>query len=1390
MLQGILFTRDFLERGIVKTAAWERLSTEELNGFKTKLLAVYSGFLRQVSPNESVTEHDLIFPVLAALGWSEFLTQQSESVRRRSDVPDVLLFLSAEDKARAVAEKGEAARYRHGAAICENKAWGKPLDRRGGDDALGDGVPSTQVLRYLSLAEVQSEGKIVWGLLTNGRYWRLYYQKARSRSEEFLELDLPMILGISGFEPSLFVPRAPTPDHWLRVFYLFFAQQAFVPVHKNDKTFHVEALSEGRWWEEHVATNLSALVFKTIFPDLMNAIYAADPEKPRAAPPAEYLDEVRNGALILLYRLLFLLFAEDRHLLPVNDDRYDDYSMRRNVREPVERRIDNRDTFSTAIGEYYGRIQRLFKAIHDGDTSLGLPPYNGGLFDAKRTPILHRVELPDSVFAPVIDALSRTEVELFRRRINYRDLSVQQLGSIYERLLEFEPVWTDGKITTRLNIFARKDTGSFYTPEELVRLIVEQTVGPLIDERIAIFKAKTAALGSDSRSKMVRLNELQTRFDPAAQSLQLKICDPAMGSGHFLVSLVDYLADRILEAIADAEAAVDWADSRNPYRSSVTTRIENLRRQILDRARANRWAVDPGQLEDRLLVRRLILKRVIHGVDMNPMAVELAKVALWLHTFTVGAPLSFLDHHLRCGNSLFGEWVRPAIDEISERFKLTINRYVTQAKQAAKGMESIEATTDIDIGEVKTSADTFRQVIDDTLPLQNILNFRHALRWLGASSLGRGNLHASLAAIFDGSVGDFAKLANQGLPQFDDGAEPELMREGPARATAVSSSEVRTNAARILRRARGLARDMSFLHWEVAFPDVWDDWTTKRPKGGFDAVIGNPPWDRIKMQEVEWFAARKPEIALQSRAADRNRMIRELRESNDPLAVAYDKARAMAEAEADVARTCGDYPLLSRGDINIYSLFVERSLRLLRPSGVIGLLTPSGIAGDLGASDFFRSISTTGRLRALYDFENRRPGLQPFFPDVDSRFKFCALIAGGTDRQFETAHCAFYLSGVDQIADSSRSFSLSADDFAAVNPNTGTAPIFRHARDATLTTAMYKRVPILVERRGDVPKWLYPLRYVTMLHMTNDSQSFLSEAKLKTDGAYRTAPDRWRRGEDEFVPLYEGKMVQAFDHRAASVVVNPDNVHRPAQPAPATAMQHHDPTWLPTPQYWVARSAVEWPEGLGWGLAFKDVTAPTNVRTMIAAVIPVAAVGNTLPLLFPATSADPVGSLSEYRHVAPLLLGNFNSFAFDYTARQKVQGQHLNWFIVEQLPVIPPSSYDKRIGKRRVVDLVRDEVLRLTYVSNDMKPFADDAGYSGPPFAWDDEERRHSRARLDAIYFMLYGVDQDDAAYILDTFPIVKRDDMEELGRYRTKELILGYMAAFAAGDTKSRIAA
>ena len=1263
-MPGQLFTHYFLTDGIKATPEWKAsvARPEAFAAFRDGVSQRYEALSRSADPNEAATEQDLIRPVLESLGWADYLPQQGSI--RNEDIPDHLLFADAGSKQRATAKRKPRDRYLDALVVEESKRFGLALDARDKDGETMAGTPHGQILRYLSTAEIASESRIRWGILTNGRVWRLYDYRSRPRASGYFEADLAELL-------------KPGNEDGLRVFHLLFRRDSFT-LEKGAKTTFLEAaLEEGRRYEERVAQDLSGVVFERVFPSLVQAI---------ADATGKSLAKIREAALIFLYRLLFVLYAEDRGLLPVNDARYDDYGLRKRVRDDIARRMVDKDTFSDRATSYYDHLMTLFRLIDKGDTSIGLPPYNGGLFAAAT--LLEEVRLPDATIANIIYDLSHIKgTQEDRRFVNYRDMSVQQLGSIYERLLEHEPVRDGDTIIIRPNPYARKDSGSFFTPQELVDLIVERTLKPLAEERLKAFEDKAAQLKSDRRTKDQRRAEL-LKLDPAEAVLNLKVLDPAMGSGHFLVTAVDFLSDYVAEIIEYVPAVAEWLD--DDYVSPLVKRVVTIRSEILQRAREADWVMDESQLTDQAIIRRMVLKRCIYGVDKNPLTVELAKVSLWLHSFTVGAPLSFLDHHLRYGDSLVGLRVKDATDELNRLGGLFASSAIAGAEAATEGMQRIEEMSDADVAEVRESAALFHGVEETTAELRRLLDFLCGFLWriAGMKQKERPKFEDPLVTTLGHTV-DAYKLLARG---------PEYVGDVPPDSGDAAWSKF----AELWHEARFIADREGFLHWEVAFPGVWHHWQSTCPEGGFDAVIGNPPWDRIKLQEVEWFATRDPEIALAPTAAARGKGIQRLRDQGSPLAAEFDDAKNRADRLGQVVRASGDYPLLSGGDINLYSLFVERAMSLIKPDGFVGLLTPSGIYADKTAARFFKSISTSGRVSGLFDFENRRLGtdLPPFFPDVDSRFKFCALIFGGDERRFDETKCAFFLHDTKEIHDEHRCFPLTPEDFTRVNPNTGTAPIFRTRRDADITRRIYQRHPVLVDHSGGEERKAWPVKYATMFHMTNDSHLFRTTAQLEAEGFYPVEGNRWKRGEELYLPLYEGKMVQAFDHRAASVVVNPENLKRPAQPRETTFGEHVDPNWLPDPQFWVSIDAAKWPEGLGGTVAFKHVTAPTNVRTMIACVAPRAGFGNSLPILLPSSKAN--DEMQAYKKSSYLLAANLNAFAFDFVTRQKVQGQNLNWFVVEQLPVIAPADYDRAFGATTARDLVRDHVLRLTYTAHDM----------------------------------------------------------------------------------------
>ncbi len=1349
---GTLFTQDYLVEGITATAPYQAV---DLANARAKLKALFSGFPHTTQPNEATTESDLIWPILKLLGWSDYLTQQNLSASGRVDVPDGLLFIDAAAKASANAHAEEYKRYAHGAAIVESKRWGRALDRAEGRKGDDKDTPSTQLLRYLRRIDDLTNGNLRWGILTNGAKWRLYFAGARSTIDDYLEIDLARILrleddlldtGISDDER----------DRWLGVFFTMFARTAFERASDTAPSFHDLARRDAALYEERVAASLSDLVFKELYPTLGKAVAAS-------APADTDLDEVRQATLILLYRLLFVLYAEDRGLLPVKDVRFDDYALR-NTRLDVGRRKDAGDTFSSVAKTIWGKFADLAEMIDKGDPSVGLPPYNGGLFNAEQTPLLKEIRLGDDVMAEAIDILSFEQRGGQRLYINYRDLSVQQLGSIYERLLEFELTRDEsGAVDIRPNIFARKNSGSYYTPDDLVLLILDETLEPLISDTMAAFEKALADLNPKDNEEY-RLHYLQ-KADPAKAITRLRICDPAMGSGHFLVSLVDRLTDHTLIAIGNAAAMA--AEAGLEYESPVSEEIRKVRATIRHNAQDSNWTVSEEQLDDPQLVKRMVLKRCVYGADKNPMAVELAKVALWLHTFTVGAPLSFIDHHLAAGDSLFGLWVRDAIDKAGKGGELLYIEELRTAERQASAMQRIEALTDAEIAEAHHSAEMWRDVEYQIGPLDSFVSFIHALDWLDL----KGQDKALINMWLDGQFGDPLPIARGKKAPDDPRAKPDELER----------------FTEIWKQARALIEEERFLNWQITFPGVWNNWASAAREGGFDAVVGNPPWDRIKLQQVEWFAARRPEIAKAQRASDRTKMIGALKKVDDPLFDDYTKADKRAADTLRIARKTGHYPLLSRGDINLYSLFVERAHALVKPDGMVGLLVPIGIGADKTSANYISIITKNKQLKAFVAFENKRRWL---FKDVHAEDQPTILITSNAGRKYPKFRYAVKLHALPTEQSDPTVF-MDAATLLAVNPNTGTMPIFRSAKDACIVAKAYSRNPVFVRKLGKVEMTDWNARYITMFHMTNASKLFRNMNELEeSEGAWPIGGQRYESAQGVWLPLYEGKSVQIYNHRFASVITPKGSVSGQGQSIYATPEELRSPDFVPAPRYWVNACEVRAIKR-GYAIGFNDVCNTNNERSLIATIVPQVGAGNTLPLLDDLNAPD-----------CSMLVANLNAIPCDYFARNKIQSRHLNKYILEQLPVVPPTAYARTFGSKTAADIVKAAVLELTYTAYDMAPFArdmgyvDDAGTVLPPFIWDEERRLHLRAKLDALYFILYGVydpadpaqSRDDIRYIYSTFPIVERQEIAAYGSYRSRDLCLAYINTLMAGQPDAEV--
>ncbi len=523
----------------------------------------------------------------------------------------------------------------------------------------------------------------------------------------------------------------------------------------------------------------------------------------------------------------------------------------------------------------------------------------------------------------------------------------------------------------------------------------------------------------------------------------------------------------------------------------------------------------------------------------------------------------------------------------------------------------------------------------------------------------------------------------------------------------------------------------------------------------------NPPWERIKLQEKEWFAARSPDIASAPNAAARKRMITALQAEDPALWQAFQDDVRGAESESHFIRNSGKYPLCGRGDVNTYAVFAELVRQVLSPTGCIGIIVPTGIAIDDSTQQYFKDLVETGTLKSLFSFENE----ERVFPGVHHSFRFCLMTIVGRQAKSSSTVYAFYLRNPEHLLDSTSKFELTADDIRRINPNSGTAATFRSEKDAELTRSIYRNVPVLLNR--SLATTQIQTGFYRMFDMGSASPIFKSASELSTSG-YQHQGNEYTRFSERILPFYEGKMVDAYNHRYCSVITNESASLRQSLQLEHSSNDWNNPDFRNQPLFWVPLEFLREPFdriGYPYALVYKRVTMASSERTVKACIVPKSAISDKIPVII----ADSPQRVS-------LLLTNLNAFVLDYVARQKTGYVNLAQFAVEQLPVLndemssmPPDWTDCT----SVAEWLIPRALELTYTAWDLQPFARDCGYDGPPFRWDEDRRFLLRCELDAAYFHLYGIERDDVDYIMETFPIVKRKDIARHGEYRTKRVIL-----------------
>lgn len=1024
--------------------------------------------------------------------------------------------------------------------------------------------------------------------------------------------------------------------------------------------------------------------------------------------------------LRLIYRLIFVFAAEDRQLLhapgaPLAATRAyaDGYSLSR-LRERCMRR-----TAWDRHGDAWEGLKSTFAALGKGEERLGLPAL-GGLFASEQLSNLNGCKLDNRRALAAIWRLAWMRPDGHPlTRVNWRDMETEELGSVYESLLELTPI---ANADTRTFTFAegdetrgnaRKVSGSYYTPDSLVEALLDESLNPLIEETVA-GKEDTAAIEA---------------------LLDLRIIDPACGSGHFLLAAARRLASRI------ARLSSPGTPSEADYRH---------------------WL-------------REVARRSLFGVDRNPMAIELAKVALWIETVEPGRPLSFLDAHLRCGDSLLGVYDLKALEigipddaykPLTGDDRMAAAAWKKLNKQAReRDDKTIELAFSKVSGELAGTAQKIETLAEDDL--ESVEAKRKSFE-----ALLHGQSYWRVKTACDLYIAAFM-LPKTKMPDPTDGAKgitiPTTSAVRDKLAGLLEVSNLEADAVRVATAARA-------FHWPLEFPQVFIPSAERR--AGFDLALGNPPWEVNQLGEEEYFAAKAPEIS-KLKGKGRKDAIKALEQQQPHLWRTFQVDKRNFDASNEFFRASGRFALTAAGKMNTYALFAELFATISRRAGV---LLPTGIATDLATSQFFQHIVRNKRLRALYSFYEVRK----WFKGTDDRKSFSIVAMGENE---DIARFAFDINAISEIKDEPRTFTLNSASLQKINPNTKTSPVFRTRADASLTSAIYDRVPILINEACDPPAnpWNVDFRQ-GLFNMTSDSGLFRSMQELASEG-WEQVDSSWVHPEqtDRYLPLFEGKLINIYDHRWASFV----SVDDEESVRLCSIEEKKDCCFEVSPRYWVRESDVshrleekQWSSS--WLMGWRDVALRSVERTVIPAVFPRFGASHKLPLFF----------VRGNSHDAACLLAVLSSMVLDYIARQKVGGNSLTYFYLKQFPVIPPSAFSS-VDRSFVIS----RVLELCYTTSALKCFADDLGGTQGPFPWNETRRALLRAELDAKIAQLYGLSRDQLRYILDpadvygpdypseTFRVLKNNDVAKYGEYRTAKLVLQAFDQLTAGTLATEVA-
>jgi hypothetical protein len=1017
--------------------------------------------------------------------------------------------------------------------------------------------------------------------------------------------------------------------------------------------------------------------------------------------------------LRLVYRLIFLFVTEDRDVLldpnapKVARARYTNHYATTHLRALATRHR------GTTHGDLWVRMKFVMDRLYGGCAELGLPAFGSFLWKPAAIGLLGTSALQNEDLLSALRMLVEVSDGKVVRPVAWAQVGADELGSVYESLLELHPQIDRDTGAFDLGTAAgheRKTTGSYYTPTSLVECLLDSALDPVLDQRC--------------RSS-----------NPQAAILELRVCDPACGSGHFLVAVAHRIARRLA-----ALRAGDDEPSPNVYRRAV----------------------------------RDVVGQCIFGVDLEPMAVELCKVGLWLEAVEPGLPLSFLEGHIQRGNSLLG--VTPRLlaagipdaayetlagdDNVVAVRLLTRNREERTQRMLPFGQRGVSEEFNV----LAAATEALELIADSTLAGVE----DKAEQW---EELRNSQAYASALLIADAWCSAFVWPKQPGEHENAAPTHDVLRRlsEGEALETTTKTVDQ-------------LRDQYAFFHWHIAFPQVFhvpaDGESPENPdtgwSGGFDLVLGNPPWEAEELIEEEFFSVRCPEVADARTKAGRAVEIARLEAIDSPVWKQWLAERRKYAARGALNANSGLFVRGGGGKRNTYRLFAELGSMLVAPAGSMGMILKTGIVNAEDSQELFGHWRDGNRVRSAFDFINTKK----LFPTVESNERFCVLTISGARTHADAPQYSFGLTHPSELRTPGRVVALPGATVALLNPNDKTVPPVGSAQSLAILIHIYRIArPLWQPKNGaDGNPWGIAAIFKGHLNSATASGDFKENTfEQLTERGGRVLPTgEFQIGDDTWLPLYEGKYIHQFNHRLGTFegVPREKRFGRKAEPEEVPAEKLADPSYSIRPRYWLGKVDAERvfkrkATSAPWILAFRDICrAIVDARTVQACIMPRLPCMDTITF-FAFQASDDVAKKGA------LLVALLCSCVLDFAARQKIHGAHLTGAIAQQLPFPPPAFFDQPFLGATLWDFVRPRVLELVFVSSELRHFAAELGWEGAPFRWSPERRQLMRCELDAAFFLAFGLDSEAIGCVMDSFDIVARREVAEFKEYRSKRVVL-----------------